>query len=84
MKFQCFTCHAVKDDGSRVPSQPGPSLAEVGHRHPGYLLESIVNPNAMILDGPGYTDSRGLSIIRNRNKLMVGDLIDLVAYLKSL
>jgi mono/diheme cytochrome c family protein len=85
VKLQCFTCHAVKDDGSRVPSQPGPSLAEVGHRHPGYLVESIVNPNAMILDGPGYTDSRGLSIMPDyRNKLTVGDLIDLVAYLKTL
>jgi hypothetical protein len=39
----------------------------------------------MILDGPGYTDSRGLSIMPDyRNKLTVGDLIDLVAYLKSL
>jgi putative copper export protein/mono/diheme cytochrome c family protein len=85
VKLQCFTCHAVKDDGSRVPSQPGPSLAEVGRRHPGYLVESIVNPNAMILDGPGYTDSRGLSIMPDyRNKLTVGDLIDLVAYLKTL
>jgi hypothetical protein len=57
----------------------------VGRRHPGYLVESIMNPNAMIVDGPGYTDSRGLSIMSDyRNELTVGELIDLVAYLKSL
>ena len=26
-------------------------------------VESILNPNAMIVDGPGYTDDRGLSIM---------------------
>jgi methionine-rich copper-binding protein CopC len=67
-----------------APSRPGPDLTEVGRRHPGYLVESIMNPNAMIVDGPGYTDSRGLSIMSDyRNELTVGELIDLVAYLKS-
>jgi hypothetical protein len=41
--------------------------------------------NAIIIDGPGFTDDRGLSTMPDyRNKLTVGELIDLVAYLKSL
>ena len=85
VKLRCVACHTVGTELVPAPSQPGPDLAGVGRRHPGYLVESIMNPNAMILDGPGYTDSRGLSIMPDyRNKLTVGDLIDLVAYLESL
>jgi hypothetical protein len=29
----------------------GPDLTDVGRNPSGYLLESIVNPNAMIVDG---------------------------------
>ena len=44
-----------------------------------------MNPNAIIVDGPGHYDPRGWSIMPDyRNKLTIGDLIDLVAYLKSL
>ena len=51
----------------------------------GYLIESIMNPNALILDGPGYTDARGLSTMPEyRQTMTVGDLIDVVAYLRSL
>jgi hypothetical protein len=52
----------------------------------GNLIESIVNPNAMIVDGPGYTDERGLSIMPEYRNTMNGGraLIDRVAYLKSL
>ena len=48
-------------------------------------MESILNPNAMVVDGPGYTDDRGLSIMPEyRHTMTVGDLVDLVSYLKSL
>jgi hypothetical protein len=44
-----------------------------------------MNPDAMIVDGPGYTDDRGLSIMPDyRDNLTVGEPIDLVAYLKTL
>ena len=60
-------------------------LTGVGRYHPGYLVESIMNPNAKIVDGPGYTDDRGLSTMPDyREHLTVSELIDLVAYLKSL
>ena len=85
VKLQCFTCHTVPGEHVPAPSRPGPDLTEVGRRHPGYLVESIMNPNAMIVDGPDYTDSRGLSIMPDyRDEITVGELIDLVAYLQSL
>jgi hypothetical protein len=44
-----------------------------------------MNPNAMIVDGPGYANERGLSIMPDyRDDLTVGELIDLVAYLRTL
>jgi putative copper export protein len=85
VQLQCFTCHTVQDERDPVPSQPGPALSGVGRRHPGYLVESIMNPDVMIVDGPGYSDPRGLSIMPDyRDKLTIGELIDLVAYLQSL
>jgi hypothetical protein len=61
-------------------------LIGVGEHHPaGYLLESIVNPNAVIVEGPGYTAPDGNSIMPDyRGRLSVNDLIDLVTYLKTL
>lgn len=65
--------------------RPGPDLAGIGARHPGELGESIMNPNAQILDGLGYSDERGLSIMPDyRDRLTVGELIDLVEYLRKL
>jgi mono/diheme cytochrome c family protein len=84
-RLACFTCHAVPGERYPAPSRPGPSLAGVGRYPPGYLLESVVNPNARIVDGPEYTDDRGLSTMPDyRDKLTVGELVDLVAYLGSL
>jgi hypothetical protein len=61
-------------------------LTGVGSHHPPeYFAESILNPNAIIVIGPGYTGADGLSIMPDfREVLTVADLIDLVAYLKSL
>jgi putative copper resistance protein D len=85
VKLQCFGCHTVQ--GERLPAarRPGPELTAIGTRPPADLVESIMNPNAMIVDGPGYTDARGSSTMPDyRETLTVGELIDLVAYLKSL
>ena len=50
-----------------------------------YLTESILNPNAVIVIGQGYTGPDGLSIMPDyRESLTASELIDLVAYLKSL
>jgi mono/diheme cytochrome c family protein len=63
LQLQCFTCHTIQDAHDPAPSQPGPDLSGVGRHHPGYLVESIMHPNAMIVDMPGYSDPRGLSIM---------------------
>jgi hypothetical protein len=58
----------------------------MGEHHPaGYLAESILNPNAVIVEGPGYTGPDGRSTMPDyREHLSLADFIDLVAYLKSL
>jgi uncharacterized protein involved in high-affinity Fe2+ transport len=58
----------------------------MGSHHPAeYVAESIVNPNAVIVTGPGYTGADGLSIMPDyRHSLTVAELMDLVAYLTSL
>lgn len=89
-RLECYKCHAVK--GEHFPNAPkqatdtGPDLTGMGAYHPAeYFAESILNPNAVIVMGPGYTGPDGLSIMPDyRESLMVAELIDLVAYLKSL
>ena len=72
--------------GTDRPSGRGPDLSGAGHHHPpGYLLESILNPDAVIVEGPGYTGPDGRSIMPYyRGLLSVADLDDLVAYLETL
>jgi putative copper export protein/mono/diheme cytochrome c family protein len=82
-RLECGTCHATPDAQLSTPMPPGPDLAGLGARHPGEIVESIMNPNAQILDGPGYTDSHGQSTMPDyRDRLTVGELIDLVEYLR--
>jgi len=83
-RLECATCHAIPDPKFAAPTRPGPDLAGIGARHPGEIVESIMNPNAQILDGPGYTDERGLSTMPDyRDRLTVGELSDLVEYLRT-
>jgi putative copper export protein len=84
-RLECYRCHAVQGEDFPAPSGAGPDLTGMGEHHPaGYLAESILNPNAVIVERPGYTGPDGLSTMPDyRNSLGVGDLIDLVAYLRS-
>jgi putative copper export protein len=86
IRLGCFTCHHVS--GEKLPPSAGlgPDLTGVGRHHPaGYLLESILNPNAVIVKGRGYVGPDGRSIMPDyRDQLSVNDLIDLVSYLKTL
>src|SRR5262245_14988446 len=85
VRLQCFDCHATPDGRLPSPHRPGPDLAGVSRANPAYLVESIVNPNAMVIDGPGYSSADGTSTMPDyRERLMVAELVDLVAYLKSL
>src|SRR5262249_30186092 len=85
-RLECFTCHAISGEKFPRPSRPGPALTDVGGHHPvGYLLESILNPNAVIVEAPGYTSPDGRSTMPDYGaSLSTNELVDLVAYLKSL
>lgn len=86
VQLECFACHTVRGEGFPPPSGPGPDLTGMGEHHPaGYLAESIMNPNAVIVEGPGYAGDDGLSVMPYYgDDLTVTQLADLVAYLRSL
>lgn len=88
--LECYKCHAIK--GESFPAaggdakNVGPELTGMGGHHPAeYFAESILSPNAVILTGPGYTGPDGRSIMPSfADSISVTQLVDLVAYLKSL
>ncbi|MBI3635045.1 MAG: c-type cytochrome, partial [Candidatus Rokubacteria bacterium] len=54
--LECYKCHTVKDAGFPAAAQGGanvgPELTDMGAHHPTeYFAESILNPNAVLLDG---------------------------------
>jgi uncharacterized protein involved in high-affinity Fe2+ transport len=89
-KLECYQCHEVKGETFppvvQDPTRRGPGLAGMGNHHPAeYFAESILNPNAVILTGPGHTGPDGLSIMPDyRDSLTLAETIDLVAYIRSL
>jgi cytochrome c1 len=89
-KLECYKCHEVRGAGFpavvRQPGESGPELTGMGPSHPAeYFAESILNPSAVIVAGPGYAGPDGLSIMPDyRDSLTVSELIDLVAYLRGL
>lgn len=87
VRMECYTCHTVH--GESFPANPekaGPDLTGMGAHHPAvYFAETIINPNRIIIQGEGYTGPDGLSTMPSYNEdLTIAELIDLVAYLKSL
>ena len=88
--MECFACHAVGGEDfpktSKRAQEPGPELTGMGEHHPAeYFAESILNPNRVIVEGPGYTGTDGLSKMPDYSDVMtVRQLVDVVAYLRSL
>jgi hypothetical protein len=85
----CPTCHDVQGEAfSAVPAadkRPGPDLTGMGSHHPAeYFAESIINPNAVLVDGPGYIGPDGRSIMPAYPDMTLAQLANLVAYLQSL
>jgi len=67
---QCYTCHTIA--GEEFPPvklaerAPAPDLTGVGALHPAaYLAEAILNPSAVVVEGPGYADADGFSNMPN-------------------
>jgi mono/diheme cytochrome c family protein/heme-degrading monooxygenase HmoA len=80
----CGSCHAVKGEPFE-PTGIGPDLSGMGSHHPAaYFVESILNPDAVIVDGPGYSGPDGRSIMPSYPDLTIAQLTDVVAYVKSL
>jgi mono/diheme cytochrome c family protein len=90
IKLECSQCHTVQGEqfpeAGKEPSQLGPELMGMGGHHSAeYFAESMLNASAVIIMGLGYTGVDGLSIMPDyRESLAVSELIDLVAYCKSL
>lgn len=89
--MKCYTCHDVA--GEKFPAhkrdvgEVGPDLTGMGGHHPAeFFAESILNPNAVILvDDPKFTGPDGLSVMPEYlDSMSLRQLVDLVAYLKSL
>ena len=85
MRLACYRCHRLRGESYPAPSAAGPELTGIGGHHPaGYIAESILNPDAVIVEGPGYTGPGGRSTMPEyRDVLSVADLLDLVAYLEA-
>ncbi|MBI2493325.1 MAG: c-type cytochrome [Candidatus Rokubacteria bacterium] len=89
-ELECYKCHAIKDGGfppvGGDAKSAGPELTGMGANHPAeYFAESILAPNAVLVDGPGFVGPDGRSIMPGfADSLGVTQLVDLVAFLKSL
>lgn len=86
--YGCHTCHVVQGEDFVVdPAEvsPGPDLTGMGSHHPEvYFVESILNPDAVIVEGPGYEGADGRSTMPAYPDLSLEDLVHLVTYIKSL
>ena len=88
-RLECSKCHEVKPDfprGERGAGEVGPELTGMGSHHPAeYFAQSIVDPNAVIVAGEGFVGPDGRSVMPDyRDSVTFTELVDLVAYLKSL
>jgi mono/diheme cytochrome c family protein len=96
--FECFKCHEVAGEDFPAPKAEqgnvGPALSGMGAMHPAeYFLETMIDPNASVGwrikhhkdEQKGYLGADGKSKMPSYNETMtVQQLIDLVAYMKSL
>lgn len=83
----CHSCHKVAGEkfSESPPNGPGPELTGMGAHHPAaYFLEAIINPDAVVVEGPGWVTEQGRSTMPVYPDLTVTQLEDLVAYVSSL
>jgi len=86
--FGCASCHVVRGEPFAATAGQqgvGPELTGMGSHHPAeYLVESILNPDAVLVDSPGYVGPDGRSVMPAYPEMTLLQLTDLVAYLQSL
>lgn len=81
----CFQCHQFP--GFPTASQVGPDLTYAGAIHrPEYLMESIKDPNAVVVPAPGYFNPKtGLSTMPSYTDVLEDEHYkDIVEYLRTL
>ena len=90
-EMECFKCHKVVGVDFPVAKDEeeggvGPDLTGIGDiQTREYLIESIVNPNAVIVGGKGYTAKDGKSKMPEfAESMTVAQLQNLADFLKSL
>jgi hypothetical protein len=86
--LECYTCHLMNGAGfppTGGDGKTGPELTGMGAHHPAeYFAESILAPNAVLVDGPGWIGPDSRSIMPSyADSLSVTQLVDLVAFIKS-
>jgi hypothetical protein len=86
--FGCPSCHRIQGEAfaaKETPSQVGPELTGMGAHHPpAYFAEAILNPDAVLIEGPGYIGPDGHSVMPDYPDMTLQQLSDLVTYLGSL
>jgi hypothetical protein len=86
--LECYSCHEVTgaDFPAKATDRSGPDLTRMGAHHPAeYFAESLLDPDAVIIDAPGFYDENGRSTMPSYNdSLTLEQWVNLVAYLKSL
>lgn len=96
--FECFKCHEVHGEDFPAPQAEqgdvGSTLSGMGGMHPAeYFVEIMIDPNASAIwrikhhkaEHKGYLGPDGTSKMPSYNDTMtVQQLIDIVAYMKSL
>jgi mono/diheme cytochrome c family protein len=90
VKMECFACHNI--DGEKFPKKEkdpakvGPDLSGMGAMHGdrAYFFESLINPNRVIVKGPGYVKEGNSIMPSYAVSMTLQEAVNLVAYLKSL
>lgn len=87
--YGCHKCHDVHGESlpavSAADKRPGPDLTGMGSHHPPeYFAEAVANPNAVLLEGPGYLGADGRSVMPSYPDMDLAQLADIVAYLQTL
>jgi mono/diheme cytochrome c family protein len=87
-RYGCHTCHVVQGAsfaGGATDASSGPELTGMGRHHPpGYFVEAILSPSAVITSEPGEMPTSERSAMPAYPEMPLADLTDLVAYLSSL
>jgi hypothetical protein len=91
IELECFKCHTVKGENFSAASvkqadEVGPDLTGMGDHHPAeYFAESVLDPNKILVEGPGYIGPDGKSRMPEYLESMtLREWVDLVAYLGGL